>query len=396
MAHVALVIPSLTGGGAERSVLLTARGLAAAGYKVDIVLFEPTLAYPEEVPPSARLIVLRERAASGGDFPEWAHWQPDRASSARLVALAPNLFAQYAAVAPTLFRRRAPMRVLRLIRYFEQQRPDIVFANLPSAEYAAMFAARLADPAPEVIPVLRNADDPASKNAKRRRALLTPSTRFVAVSRSAAHSAAATGVPENKIAVIYNPREIDGHALALPDHPWFSDGGPPIVLGAGWLIQQKDFRSLIDAVHRVRDNRSCRLMILGQGPMRDDLERHAATLGMKNVVSLPGWVDNPWDFMAYAALFVLSSRFEGLPGALIEALACGCPSVSTDCPGGSREILEDPDLLAPVGDPEALTQVMLRALSRPVDKDALHAKAARFSVDRTVAGYEKLIAEILA
>ena len=98
--------------------------------------------------------------------------------------------------------------------------------------------------------------------------------------------------------------------------------------------------------------------------MRDDLERHAATLGMKNAVSLPGWVDNPWDFMAHAALFVLSSRFEGLPGVLIEALACGCPSVSTDCPGGSREILEDPDMLAPVGDPEALAQVMLRALSR--------------------------------
>ena len=396
MAHVALVIHSLTGGGAERSVLLTARGLAAAGYKVDIVLFEPTLAYPEEVPPSARLIVLRERAGSGGDFPEWAHWQPDRASSARLVALAPNLFAQYAATARILFHSRAVMRVLRLIRYFEHERPDIVFANLLGAEYAALFAARLADPAPEVVPVLRNADDPASKNAKRRRALLTARTRFVAVSQSAAHSAAAIGVPENRIAVIYNPREIDRHPLARPDHPWFSDGGPPIVLGAGWLIQQKDFRSLIDAVHRVRDNRSCRLMILGQGPMRDDLERHAATLGMKNAVSLPGWVDNPWDFMAHAALFVLSSRFEGLPGVLIEALACGCPSVSTDCPGGSREILEDPDLLAPVGDPEALAQVMLRALSRPVDKDALHAKAARFSVDRTVAGYEKLIAEILA
>lgn len=396
MAHVALVIHSLTGGGAERSVLLTARGLAAAGYKVDIVLFEPTLAYPEEVPPSARLIVLRERAASGGDFPEWAHWQPDRASSARLVALAPNLFAQYTATARILFHSRAVMRVLRLIRYFEQERPDIVFANLLGAEYAALFAARLADPAPEVVPVLRNADEPARKNAKRRRALLTSNTRFVAVSRSAAHSAAAIGVPENRIAVIYNPREIDRHPLARPDHPWFSDGGPPIVLGAGWLIQQKDFRSLIDAVHRVRDNRSCRLVILGQGPMRDDLERHAATLGMENAVSLPGWVDNPYDFMAHAALFVLSSRFEGLPGVLIEALACGCPSVSTDCPGGSREILEDPDMLAPVGDPEALAQVMLRALSRPVDKDALRAKAARFSVDRTVAGYEKLIAEILA
>ena len=99
--------------------------------------------------------------------------------------------------------------------------------------------------------------------------------------------------------------------------------------------------------------------------------------------------------MAHAALFALSSRHEGLPTVLIEALACGCPAVSTDCPAGPAEILEHPALLAPVGDPEALAQVMLNALARPADKAALRAKAARFSMERAVEGYEGVVREAL-
>ena len=98
--------------------------------------------------------------------------------------------------------------------------------------------------------------------------------------------------------------------------------------------------------------------------------------------------------MARAGLFVLSSRHEGFPGALIEALACGCPAVATDCPAGPSEILEDPDLLAPVGDPEALAKVMLQALARPAEKTALRAIAARFSLQRAVDEYGKFVAAL--
>ena len=110
---------------------------------------------------------------------------------------------------------------------------------------------------------------------------------------------------------------------------------------------------------------------------------------------MPGWTDNPWAFMARAALFVLSSRYEGLSNVLVEALTCGCPAVSTDC-AGSLEILEDPDLVAPMGDPERLANVMLRALARPTDEVVLRGRAARFSLDRTVDGYDKLITTVLA
>ena len=130
--------------------------------------------------------------------------------------------------------------------------------------------------------------------------------------------------------------------------------------------------------------------------MRGALESRVRECGLAEFVSLPGWVENPFAFMARAALFVLSSRHEGFGNVLVEALACGCPAVSTDCPAGPAEILGDPALLAPVGDPEALAQVMLRALGRPTDKAALRAKAARFSVERAVDSYERLIAGVLA
>ena len=100
--------------------------------------------------------------------------------------------------------------------------------------------------------------------------------------------------------------------------------------------------------------------------------------------------------MSKAALFVLSSRYEGFPGVLVEALACGCPAASTDCPAGPSEILEDLGLLAPVGDPEVLSWIMLRVLNRPVDKAALRALAVRFSMRRAVDRYENVIARIIA
>ena len=99
--------------------------------------------------------------------------------------------------------------------------------------------------------------------------------------------------------------------------------------------------------------------------------------------------------MARSELFVLSSRYEGLSNVLVEALTVGCPAVATDC-AGSFEILRDPYLIAPMGDPEGLAKTMLRALAQPTDKSALLCRAARFSLDRTVEGYDKLISTVLA
>ena len=169
----------------------------------------------------------------------------------------------------------------------------------------------------------------------------------------------------------------------------------PCCWAPGRLVPEKDFPTLIEAFRRAAAERPCRLVILGEGPRRRELEGRVRALGLQGSVSLPGWVKNPYAFMARAALFILSSRHEGFGNVLVEALACGCPAVSTDCPAGPAEILEDPALLAPPGDPEALARVMLRTLARPADKAALRAKAARFSMERAVEGYEGVVESAL-
>ncbi|MDE0174956.1 MAG: glycosyltransferase [Defluviicoccus sp.] len=399
MAHIAMLIPSLGGGGAERTVLRTAGGLLGRGHRVDIVAFEPTVAYPGEVPGEARLIVLcghgewRRRRRTG--MPDRALWRPERAPIRSLVSLVAGLVREFSTAGVDLLRRAALSRALRFVRYLERERPDVVFANLPQAEYAALLAARLLPRAPPIVPVMRNTAEPNGRHARRRRLLLPASARIVAVSRGVADSVSAlAGVGRDRIDVIYNPA-VTAKALrcagTAPDHPWFRDDGPPVVLGVGRLAPQKDFPTLIEAFRRVLAERPCRLLILGEGPLREELENLVSSLGLEDRVSMPGWADDPYAFMSRARLFVLSSRHEGFPGVLVEALACGCPSVSTDCPAGPSEILEDAGLLAPVGDPEALAAAMLRALARPADPAAQRAISGRFSLERAVEGYDGLV-----
>ena len=409
MPHIAMVIPSLAGGGAERTALRVADGLAARGHRVDIVLFGPHVAYPLEVPEAARLIVLSGRRAwarrNPSTMPAGAEWRPERAPLLQGVGLAAGLIRDFPAAAPVLLRRAALGRARRLARYAARERPDILFANLAQAEHAAFYAARLAGPRafpppfPPIVPIMRNVAPRSTRHSQRRRLLFPAAAHVVAISHGVAENVAAiVGVPEDRFSVIYNPAftpDIARLAEAEADHPWFGDVGPPVVLGTGRLARQKDFPTLIEAFRRVLVERPCRLLILGEGPMRHELESRVRALGLEGHVSLPGWAENPWAFMARAALFVLSSQHEGFGNVLVEALACGCPAVSTDCPAGPAEILEDPALLAPVGDPEALAQIMLRALARPADKAALRARAARFSMERAVEGYEAVVERVL-
>jgi len=143
---------------------------------------------------------------------------------------------------------------------------------------------------------------------------------------------------------------------AVVDHPWLAPGEPPVVMGIGRLAPKKDFTTLVRAFAEVRQDVRARLMILGEGPERAELESLVRTLDLEADVALPGFVDNPYAYLARASLFVLSSRWEGLPTVLIEAMFCGAPVVSTDCPSGPHEILNGGRYgrLVPVGDLSAL------------------------------------------
>ena len=405
-AHIAMLIPSLCGGGAERSVLRTARGLVERGHRVDVVLFRPLVDYHQDVSQHVRIIILCGRRAwrrrSRADMPKGTVWSSERADTLNLVGLASGLVRDFRSKAPELLKYTAFRRAARFSRYVERERPDIVFANLPSVETAAFLGSRLVPSAhrPPIVPVIRGAVDYGPKYRCRRQLLFPEASGIVAVSQGVADFISATlDLPKDMIDTIYNPAcmpDIAEQARVMPDHPWFRDDGSPIVIGVGWLNSQKDFPTLIRAFRLVRAQRPCRLLILGEGPMRHELEDLVIALDLEGQVSLPGWMFNPFAFMARAALFVLSSRYEGFGNVLVEAMACGCPAVSTNCPAGPSEILEDPDLLAPVGDPDALADIMLRALARPVDRETLRAKAKRFSLDRAADGYERVVTKLTA
>ena len=203
-------------------------------------------------------------------------------------------------------------------------------------------------------------------------------------------------VPNNRVHTIYNP--VVSEALARTSnepagHPWLDHPGPRVILTAGRLSKGKDFPNLLTAFARLRDGCPARLIVLGKGRLRPELLAHSEQLGISDHVDFPGFVQNPYAFMAKASLFVISSRHEGLPRVLIEAMACGCPVVSTDCPFGPDEILEGGRWgeLVPIGDAKALSEAMLRTLENPHPQAALRKRASFFGIEQAVTRYEELL-----
>ena len=282
--------------------------------------------------------------------------------------------------------------------YIDEERPDCILPSLPGAKSATLLALCFTRLNPVTIPTVRIVLMNTKRRFRKLYAILFPTAdHIVTVSDGVADNAALKlGIPRERISRIYNPvvsAEIAELARAVPDHPWMSDDGPPVILGAGRLARVKDFPTLLRAFRRVSRNREVRLIILGEGSWRRRLENMIRKMGLQEKVSLPGWVPNPYAFMSRASLFVLSSKQEGLPGVLIQALACGCPCVSTNCPAGPAEILDNGRFgpLVPVGNDSALAEAMERVLDSPPDKDALLARAQEFSFDASVELYERMI-----
>lgn len=198
------------------------------------------------------------------------------------------------------------------------------------------------------------------------------------------------GVSPERVSVIYNPVLLDRvRELAEEpvDHPWFQPGGPPVILGMGRLDAQKDFPSLLRAFSIVRQKKAAKLAILGEGNERAQLEQLVEDLKIDGDVWLPGFVENPYRYLKRAAVFAMSSRWEGLPLVLIEALALGVSVVSTDCPSGPREVLENGrwGRLVPMGDSAALADAIGNALDKPIV--APPAALERFDMEQVVSQY---------
>lgn len=352
--RVALFVPSLRGGGAERVMLNLAKGFAERGLKVDLVLARAEGPYLSRVPRLVRVVDLKA------------------------------------------FRVLASLT--GLVRYIQRERPFALLSALHHANVVALWARKLASVPVRVVVSVHTNLSRATANAPNLRARIMPrwvrlfypwADAIVAVSSGVAEDLVRhTGIPPEKIHVIYNPvvtPDLFVRAEEPIEHPWFAPGQCPVVLGVGRLTPSKDFSTLIRAFALVRKVRAARLMILGEGEERPRLEALVQELGLEDDIQLPGFVENPYKYMKRSALFVLSSRWEGLPTVLIEAAALGVPVISTDCPSGPAEILgEREDLLVPVGDVAALARGICRSLAQPlsqrieVDRYTLHHAVARY------------------
>jgi glycosyltransferase involved in cell wall biosynthesis len=235
------------------------------------------------------------------------------------------------------------------------------------------------------------------RRLRRARQFFPRADAIVAISRGVAEDVARElRLPRERVHVIYNPvttPRLLARAQQPLDHPWFAPGSPPVVLGVGRLVAQKDFATLLRAFARVREQRDARLLLLGEGRERDALEALVRELSIEPHVRLPGAVDNPYPYMTRAALLAVSSAWEGFGNVLVEALACGCPVASTDCPSGPSEILEGGlyGPLSPVGDAEGLARSIVALLDGPPERDGLRKRAELFSEERSAERYLRVL-----
>ncbi len=296
--------------------------------------------------------------------------------------------------------------VLPLARWLRQNRPPVLLVAKDRAGRAALWARRIA--AVDTRIAIRLGTNLSAALAGRgwlRRVTRTlpmrwsyrMAERVIAVSHGVAEDTArVTGLSPDRISVAHNP-VITPRLLALAeevvDHAWFAEGEIPVILGAGRLTRQKDFPTLIRAFARARAARPCRLIILGDGGQREELLALAAELDVASDVELPGFTANPYAWMRAADLFVLSSRWEGSPNVLTEAMACGTPVVASDCPSGPRETLQDGRFgsLVPVADADALGQAILDTLAAPPDTETLKEAVANFAVARSADEYLNIL-----
>ena len=203
-----------------------------------------------------------------------------------------------------------------------------------------------------------------------------------------------TRLAPDHVRVVYNPvRRPHGQTRANPAILKQWQQGEARLISVGSLKAQKDFPTLIHALARLRESKDARLLLIGEGERRAELEALIISLDLVGAVQMPGFVPDPYPYLAHADLFVLSSAWEGLGNVIIEALVAGVPVVSTDCPSGPAEILDHGRYgrLVPVGDPKALAQAITETLNTEVDRHILQRRGNEFSVARAAAQYLDLL-----
>ncbi|MFB2837626.1 glycosyltransferase [Floridanema evergladense] len=378
--RITFLLKSLEGGGIERVVLNLLNHLSQRDdICLDLVVASLTGEYLNQFPPQVRVIDLQIRIEN---------------------------------------RSKSYLKLIPAIaKYLQKEKPDYLFSHLPIANVITVMSKVIARVPVSIFLVehtlLFNSllqREKRSLNDRPKRLDILPillpmimqwfypqANGIIAVSKGLARELEMSlKLKPNSVQVIYNP-VIDDNLLfksRLPiEHPWFQPNQPPVLLAIGRLTAQKDYQSLLYAFARFREQFPAKLLILGEGELRSELEALVSKLSLENDVFLPGFVSNPYAYMSQATALVLSSVWEALPTVLIEAMACGCQVISTDCPYGPDEILEQGKYgwLVPVQDVTALATAMHQALNSPINPDKLKLRSQSFTVEQAVSNYLTII-----
>lgn len=293
-----------------------------------------------------------------------------------------------------------------LTAYVRRENPQVLLiSKVPDARLVLRHAS-MSEQVPIILLIHNTLSHSGGRTPRRQRFIrryYPKAAHLICVSEGVARDAVTHfDMPPRRVRTIYNPviePDIRNRVAQPVDHPWLNEHprNEPVIVSAGRLVPAKDQHTLIRAVAKLRNTHPCRLIILGEGPQRGELQQLIDSLKMTDSVDLAGWVADALPYMARADLFALSSEHEGLGIVLVEALAAGTPVVSTDCPSGPREILQDGRLgkLTAVGDVDALADAMAQTLESPRDPALLREGAARFVTDVVAADYRQTINQVV-
>lgn len=342
--RLSILAPLKEWGGIERTMLVLCHEFVAQGVEVEFILTRGgQVPYPDEFPEQVRIVDLR--------------------SKHKLDAIP------------------------RLIMHLRRSRPTALLTAKDHAAKVAVLArffGRLN--VRVVVKVTTTLSEALRRSGKRKftKRLYPWASGIIAISHGVKDDMVhGLGIPSELISVVYNPivtPDLAERARNATGHSWLDEDGIPVVLSAGRLTQGKGFSCLMRAFAGLHRERACRLVILGEGQERSTLEQLAENLGIADDVLLPGYQRDPIPWMARASVFALASRYEGLGNVLVEAMAVGTPVVSTDCPSGPAEILENGRYgpLVPVDNVQSLTAALGDTLDDPIAPDVLQHGAERF------------------
>lgn len=358
MSHIAIYVPSLRGGGAERVMVTLANGFALRGHRVDLVLARAEGPYLVEVASGVQIVDLD--------------------------------------------KERVMASLLPLARYIRRERPDAMLSALNHANLVAIMARSIARSKIRLVVSERNSLTGLGNGRRGRlfrglmRWLYPKADGVIALTAASVKELTdEIGLDPARLCAIPNPVDVAqfrARAASRPDHPWLAPDQPPVILAAGRLERQKDYPTLLTAFARLRTIRPARLVILGEGSLRTELQRQIDATGLTDDVLLAGFQTNPFGWMGACAVYAMSSRYEGFPNTLVQAMACGARVVSTDCPTGPVEILEDGrwGRLVPVGDAKALSEALETTLTDYEAPDVTH-RVSEFRLDTIITRYSQVL-----